>query len=104
MRFAVPFSMARTVSAQSGAAILARRAMSSSEVSSGWMTVFRISMISPSSIPADRYMAVTPASSQWFRIERCTGAEPRSSGRILPCMLIAPWVGISSTACGRILP
>ena len=61
-------------------------------------------MISPSSMPADRYIAVTPVSLQWFRIDHCTGPAPRSSGRMLACMLMQPYFGISSTRCGRIFP
>ena len=73
-------------------------------ISSGSMGVFRISMISPSSIPAERYIAVTPVSSRPFRMAHCAGAEPRSAGRMLVWMLMQPSFGMSSTRCGRIFP
>ncbi len=54
-----------------------RRFISSLVVSMGSIGVLRISMISPSSMPADRYIAVTPVSLQWFRIDHCTGLHPK---------------------------
>lgn len=101
---AVPASMACSVSDSSGAPMAASRASRAVEFSSGSMGVFRISMISPSSIPAERYIAVTPVSSRPFRMAHCAGAEPRSAGRMLVWMLMQPSFGISSTRCGRIFP
>ena len=104
VRFAVPASMARTVSQARSPAMTASRAISSLLVSIGSMGVLRISMTSPSSIPAVRYIALTPVSSQWFRIDHCTGPAPRRDGRMLACLLMQPYFGMSSTRCGKILP
>ena len=47
---------------------------------------------------------IQPVSSQWFKIDHCTGPAPRSSGRMLACILMQPYFGMSSTRCGKILP
>ena len=55
-------------------------------------------------MPASIRMIVTPPSVTPSRSCDCNGVAPRYNGNRLGCTLSAPHTGISSTACGTILP